>query len=103
MKLSEPTGASAPDVEGLDWPTFIEGQLRLELTPADPASSRRARRIVACMRVVALAVAVVGAVTLDHLVSAHGLGLGLLGVWALPMVVLGALLGAEKLLVRITH
>jgi hypothetical protein len=84
------------------WQMLIEEQLNRELELRDAASPRR-HRIVWQMRVIAVVVGVLGVLGVSRLVDTYGLGLGLVGAWALPMLVLSVMLGVEKLLLRITH
>jgi hypothetical protein len=65
----------------------------------DPACARQ-RRMFGPVRIVAALAFVLGVVLLVNVVSMFGLGAGLLGIWALPMLVLGVVLGAERVLVR---
>ena len=68
----------------------------------DPAVARR-RRVVGAVLAVALLALALAASGLVLVVSRYGLGAGLALVWALPMLVLGVVLGAEKVLVRFTR
>ena len=65
----------------------------------DPACARQ-RRMFGPVRVVAALTSVLAVVVLVNLVAMFGLGAGLLGIWALPMLVLGVVLVAERVLVR---
>jgi hypothetical protein len=65
----------------------------------DPACARQ-RRMFGPVRVVALIAFALGLVGLVNVVTTFGVGAALLAVWALPMLVLAVVLGAERLLVR---
>jgi hypothetical protein len=91
-----------PDVESWVWQMQLEEQLDRELLSRDAASPHR-RRVVRQMRVTAAVVVVLAVLGLVKLVSAFGVGLAIVGVWALPMFVLAVVLGVEKLLLRLTH
>ncbi|HEV8297293.1 MAG TPA: hypothetical protein VGQ20_08350 [Acidimicrobiales bacterium] len=91
-----------PDMESWAWQMMLEEQLDREAELRDAASPRR-HRIVWQMRVIAVVVVLAGLVGVSRLVDTYGLGLGLLGAWALPMFVLGVMLAVEKLLLRLTH
>jgi hypothetical protein len=90
------------DVESWVWQMQLEEQLDRELLSRDAASLHR-RRVVRQMRVTAAVVVVLAVLGLVKLVSAFGVGLAIVGVWALPIFVLGVVLGVEKLLLRLTH
>ena len=65
----------------------------------DPACARQ-RRMFGPVRVVAALAFLVGILALVNIVAMFGLGAGLVAVWALPMLVLAVVLGAERLLVH---
>jgi hypothetical protein len=65
----------------------------------DPACARQ-RRMFGPVRVVALLAFALGLVGLASVVSTFGLGAALAAAWALPMLVLAVVLGAERVLVR---
>jgi hypothetical protein len=65
----------------------------------DPTCARQ-RRMFGPVRVVAAVAFILGVVALVNVVAVFGLGAGLVAVWALPMLVLAVVLGAERLLVH---
>jgi len=65
----------------------------------DPACVRQ-RRMFGPVRAIAAVAFVLGVVLLVNVVSTFGIGAGLVAVWVLPMLVLGVVLGAERVLVR---
>ena len=83
------------------WIEAAEEQRELDRLSRDPASARR-RRVVGPVRAVAVVALVLGVVGLVGVVNEFGVGAGLALVWALPMLVLGIVLGAEKVLLHFT-
>jgi hypothetical protein len=65
----------------------------------DPACVRQ-RRMFGPVRIVGALAFLLGILGLIAVVESYGLGAGLLAVWALPMLVLGVVLAAERVLVR---
>jgi hypothetical protein len=96
--------AQRPDGELEDWvwAMRLEEELDYAMLERDTAAMRR-QRLVGWVRVVALVAVVASLVVVIRAASAYGLGVGIVGVWALPVVVLAVVLCAEKLLLRFTH
>jgi hypothetical protein len=65
----------------------------------DPACVRQ-RRMFGPVRIVGALAFLLGILGLVIVVQTFGVGAGLLAVWALPMLVLGVVLAAERVLVR---
>jgi hypothetical protein len=84
------------------WYEAMEENRELARLARDPACARQ-RRIFGPVRVVTVLAVVVGLLGFYQVVDTHGLGAGLAVVWVLPMLVLGVVLAAEKLLLRFTR
>ena len=81
------------------WIEAVEEQRELDRLARDPESARR-RRVVGPVRAVAVVALVLGLIASVGIVTEFGVGAGLALVWALPMLVLGVVLGAEKVFVH---
>ena len=90
------------NTEDWAWAMRLEEELDYDLFARDVVAARR-QRMVGRVRVVALITLVCSIVAVVRVGVDYGLGLGLLGAWALPVVVLGVVLTVEKLLLRFSH
>lgn len=90
------------DLEDWVWAMRLEEELDYALLVRDVAATRR-QRLVGRVRVVALLALVLSVVTVVQLGSTYGLVVALAAIWAAPVVVLGVVLSAEKVLLRFTR
>lgn len=90
------------DLEDWAWAMRLEEELDYDLLATDAVAARRQRQV-GRVRVVALIAAVVSIVGVIRAGVEYGIGVGLVGVWALPVVVLAVVLSAEKVLLRFSR
>ncbi len=90
------------DVDEWAWAMRLEEELDYDLFARDVAAARR-QRMVGRVRLVAFVTVVCSIVAVVRLGADYGLGLGLLGAWAMPVVVLGVVLTVEKVLLRFSR
>jgi len=106
MALDEPArGASVlveSDLEDWAWAMRLEEELDYDLLANDVVAVRR-QRLVGRVRVVALVAAVSSVVGVIRIGFEYGVGVGIVGAWALPVVVLAVVLSAEKVLLRFSR
>lgn len=84
------------------WCEALEEQREIERLARDPGVAQR-RRVAGPVRVVTLLALVLAAYGFVHAVSRYGVGAAVALAWLLPMLVLGVILGAERLLVQFTR
>lgn len=84
------------------WCEAIEEQRELDRLARDPMSARR-KRLVGPVRIIAVLTLAIGVFGLVRAVDEFGVGAGVALAWALPMCVLGVVLGAEKVLLHFTR
>ncbi len=104
-RLEHARGASIraeADVDDWVWAMRLEEELDYDLLASDSVAARR-QRLVGRVRVIALVAVVFSIVGVIRVGIEYGLGLGLLGAWALPVVVLAVVLSAEKVLLRFSR
>jgi hypothetical protein len=95
MSASEPTAFGDIDAGDIDaWAR------RLYLDSRPETVARSTRRSLLALRLVALAIVSAGCVTVVQIWSVHGPVPGVMAAWALPLVVLAAVLAVERLLER---
>jgi len=92
------------DAEFEDWVSAVRREEELDhaMFAADAAALDR-QRIVGRVRLVAFVTLVCSVVAVIRLGATYGIGVGLLGAWVLPVVVLGVVLSVEKLLLRLSR
>jgi hypothetical protein len=84
------------------WAMRLEEELDYALLIRDAAATRR-QRLVGRVRVVALLALVASIVAVVRVTGAYGVGVGLAAMWAAPVLVLGVVLFAEKVLLRFSR
>ena len=89
-------------LEDWAWAMRLEEELDYALLIRDDAASHR-QRLVGRVRVVALLALVAAVLTVAQVATHVGLVIALLAAWAAPVAVLGVVLCAEKVLLRITR
>lgn len=90
------------DVDEWAWAMRLEEELDYDLFARDVAATRR-RRMVGPVRLVAFVTIVCSVAAVVRVGVDYGLGLGLVGAWAMPVVVLGIVLTVEKVLLRFSR
>ena len=104
-RLEHARGASVrveSDLEDWAWAMRLEEELDYDLLANDVVAVRR-QRLVGRVRVVALIAAVFSIVGVIRIGYEYGIGVGIIGAWALPVVVLAVVLSAEKVLLRFSR
>lgn len=90
------------DLEDWAWAMLLEEELDYDLLASDVVALRR-QRLVGRVRVVALIAVVSSVVGVIRIGVEYGVGVGIVGAWALPIVVLAVVLSAEKVLLRFSR
>jgi hypothetical protein len=87
------------EIHDARWYEAMADEREIARLAHDPACVRQ-RRMFGPVRIVAALAFVLGLAGLVNVVSTYGVGAGLVGIWVLPMLVLGVVLAAERVLVR---
>ena len=90
------------ELEDWAWAMRLEEELDYDLFARDAVAMRR-QRLVGRVRLVALIALVASIAVVIRVGVRYGVGLGLLGAWAMPVVVLAVVLSAEKLFLRFSR